>query len=36
MGHTRPETTMNIYTHLVKEKKKGNVSKLDTYLEEIV
>lgn len=36
LGHTRPETTMNIYTHLVKQKKKGNVSKLDTYLEKIV
>lgn len=35
MGHTRPETTMNIYTHLVKQKRKGNASKLDAYLEEI-
>lgn len=35
LGHTRPETTMNIYTHLVKEKEKGAISKLDTYLEKI-
>ena len=32
LGHSKPETTMNIYTHFVAEKKKTNVSKLDTYL----
>ena len=32
LGHSKPETTMNIYTHFVAEKKKTNVSKLDSYL----
>ena len=35
LGHTRPETTMNIYTHFVKQKKKGDSTKLDAYLEKI-
>ncbi len=35
LGHTRPETTMNIYTHFVKEKNKGNVSKLDAYIKKL-
>lgn len=32
LGHSKPETTMNIYTHFVEEKKKGSSSKLDNYL----
>lgn len=32
LGHSKPETTMNIYTHFVEEKKKGSSSKLDSYL----
>lgn len=31
LGHTKPETTLNIYTHLVIEEKKDNISKLDIY-----
>lgn len=33
LGHASPETTMGIYTHLVKEREKINASKLDKYLE---
>lgn len=32
LDHSKPETTMNIYTHFVQQKKKTNVSKLDSYL----
>ena len=32
LGHTKPETTLNIYTHLVKDVKKEPQSKLDKYL----
>lgn len=32
LGHSKPETTMNIYTHFVEENKKGSSSKLDNYL----
>lgn len=32
LGHTKPETTLNIYTHLVKDIKKESQSKLDKYL----
>lgn len=32
LDHSKPETTMNIYTHFVEQKKKTNVSKLDSYL----
>lgn len=32
LGHSTPETTLNIYTHLVKENKTSELSKLDSYL----
>ena len=31
LGHTKPETTLNIYTHLKKEKE-NQISRLDSYL----
>lgn len=33
LGHTKPETTLNIYTHLVREEGAENIVKLDNYLE---
>ncbi len=33
LGHTKPETTLNIYTHLVKEEGKDNIVKLDAFLQ---
>ncbi len=35
LGHANPEITLNTYTHLVEERKKSSVSKLDEYLEAI-
>lgn len=32
LGHSKPETTLNIYTHLVTDTKKETQSKLDKYL----
>ena len=34
MGHSSVETTLKIYTHLDKQYKKKNISKLDEYLNE--
>lgn len=36
MGHANPEITLNTYTHLVEERKKTSVSKLDKYIEEAI